>query len=308
MQSPYRHGRLDAGIGPEASLANRILLGPLTLGIEVTVPLLARECGLGNLDPQHRPDGGAVAAIEAAQDWPLPPAGSCLVTIRADADAYGAMAVLGLRAVGLLIKAEQCARIAHIGRADRFDFGAWPGPRPLPHHADDVDELDTDTAGFGALAAGLSDPILSAETGVAATIAWIAHGTIPALWQDRAARARRDLFEALRWGHIRVRSALVGRIAVVEGFAPGALRLGYRLAPVVIAVTEPQGGERLPVQRKMTIAQWCSGHADLTRVAALLNTQEAGWGGSPCIIGSPQGRPSYCTIADALAALRTCGA
>src|SRR4051812_32832723 len=56
------------------------VLGPQTLGIEVTVPALAAACALGNIDPQHTAGGDGRAAIEAALAWPLPDAGSTLVT------------------------------------------------------------------------------------------------------------------------------------------------------------------------------------------------------------------------------------
>ena len=127
MALSYRYGLLDPRPSPMAKQANAVLLGPETLGIEVTVPALAAGCGLGDIDPQHGPGGGAIAAIEAALDWPLPPSHACLVTIRRDADAFGAMAVLGLRAAGHPIDPAMGYRIALIARADCFDNGHWPG-------------------------------------------------------------------------------------------------------------------------------------------------------------------------------------
>src|SRR5665213_1053865 len=134
--------RPSRALGAEA--ANAGLLGPYTLGIEVTEPELAARCGLGVIDPQHGPAPGKGAAIEAALDWPLPPAGARLVTIRPDADAVGAMAVLALRADGAVLGDEARARIALIARWDGFaqgpwrDFAAARGPLPRPAGTEDV--------------------------------------------------------------------------------------------------------------------------------------------------------------------------
>ncbi len=92
----YRFGLLRTDVSAEADAHNAELLGPSTLGIEVTTEPFIARCGLGNLNSQHMPGGGP-AAIEEALLCPLPPDGSTLVTIRPDKDSIGAMAVLHLR-------------------------------------------------------------------------------------------------------------------------------------------------------------------------------------------------------------------
>lgn len=96
-------------------------------------------------------------------------------------------------------------------------------------------------------------------------------------------------------------------VAVVESAHPGAMGLGYCLAPVVIAAMPPvaEGG------RKATIAAWRPRLVDFGVLKARLNeaeliklsgmgldhgtstqgqrVREGGWGGSATIIGSPQG-------------------
>jgi hypothetical protein len=308
MTPSFRHGLLDPRPSSAAERHNALWLGPSTLGIEVTEPRLAAHCGLGNVDPQHRPDGGAVAAIEAGLVWPLPPANARLVTIRPDADAYGAMAVLGLRATGTTMPPPMHARIAQIARADRFDHGAWPGPRAMPSCAEEIDEFGSDVAGFGGLVSGLFVRTLAPEAGVAATREWITAGTLPDGWRERAEAAQASLFTAWRNGEVRLSAPKPGRIAVVEGFVAGALRFGYRLAPVVVAVGEASRSASLEWWRRITVAQWRVGHVDLTHAAALLAAVEPGWGGSPTIIGSPQGTPCRVDIARVIAVLRDCGA
>ena len=303
MTLPYLYGLLDPRPSPAAKQANTMLLGPQTLGIEVTDPNLAAGCGLGNIDPQHRPDGGAVAAIEAAIDWPLPPPQSRLVTIRPDADAFGAMAVLGLRAARFPIDAATRERIDQIARADCFDNGNWPGRRGPPARIGDIDEVGPGEQYLGALIGGLGDRTLSADRAVAMTRGWIVSGVVPDGWDERATQAAEALFLALRDGRVHLHDAMPGRIAIVKGCVPGAMRLGYRLAPVVLAVSESPAP-----WRKITVAQWRTGHVDLVRAARLLSLNEPGWGGAPGIVGSPQGRPCRSTIPDVLAVLLACGA
>ena len=117
------------------------ILGPQTLGIEVTVPVLAAACALGNIDPQHTAGGDGRAAIEAALAWPLPDPGSTLVTVRPDLDSVGAMAVLTMRAAGRPIGDAARARFDEIARADRHDRGPWPGPRPIDSILDEPARL-----------------------------------------------------------------------------------------------------------------------------------------------------------------------
>lgn len=306
--SHYCPGLLDPRPGEAAERANARHLGPTTLGIEVTEPRLAARCGLGNIDPQHRPDGGARAAIEAALDWPLPPAGAQLMTIRPDADAYGTMAVLGLRAAGQPITPAMHARIGQIARADRFDRGPWPGLRALPARPEEVDEVGPGEAGLGALVGGISDRSLAPEAAVAAVRDWIVAGVVPGPWHDQAVAAQAELLAALRDGRLRLSAPDPGRIALAEGFVPGALRLGYRLAPVVVAVGEVPGGTSALPWRRITVGQWRAGHVDLVRALAMLAEAEPGWGGSPTIIGSPQGASCRTSPAQVVAVLRTCGA
>lgn len=94
----YKYGILRTDNCEEAQQYNGTLLGPNTLGIEITRADLAARCGLGNIDPQHglnpHPDS---SAIRSSLTYPLPPKGATLVTIRPDADALGAMAVLTAR-------------------------------------------------------------------------------------------------------------------------------------------------------------------------------------------------------------------
>jgi hypothetical protein len=98
------------------------------------------------------------------------------------------------------------------------------------------------------------------------------------------------------------------RIAAVTSDVVGALRLGYFLAPVVVAVNpgHPFQSADGPPQRgrKYTIAQWTAGYADLDAAVAELNRLEPGWGGSATIKGSPQGAPSRLELAAVVEAVK----
>jgi hypothetical protein len=287
----YRHGLLDPriedGLPPHlraaAEAANAPLLGPRTLGIEVTVPALARRCGLGNIDPQHGGNDGGSAAIDLCLGLPVPPIGTILVTVRPDVDALGSMALLGLRATGATCSAALIARVRAISTADRFACGPWPGPKPLPRSPDDLDRASP-LAGVAELAA---DPALPLSERVAGIAAWLATGAAPPVDLSAERRRARELLDRLAAGLDTIEPVLGGRAALVRAQSGGALRLGYRLAPVVIA-ENPAFGQ--PPHRKLTIAQYAAGHADLHRVAGDLAACEPGWGGSATLVGSPQGR------------------
>ncbi len=97
----YKYGLLRTDDSKEAQNHNSNLLGNKTLGIEVTLPHLAEQCDLGNIDPQHGVIRKRSSAIEEAMVYePLPEVGATLVTIRIDKDSLGAMAVLLLRKHG----------------------------------------------------------------------------------------------------------------------------------------------------------------------------------------------------------------
>lgn len=283
----YRLALLDPRAEPAVQLH---LLGPATLGIEVTVPVLAAACGLGNIDPQHGPGGDGRAAIEAALDWPMPPPGTLLVTIRPDLDSVGAMAVLGMRAAGEPIGPDACVRIDQIARADRHDRGAWPGPRPLA-------SLWTEPTPLAAPALLVADAGLDLSERVAGLRHWLATGQTAPRYCEKAVAGRREMAAALHAGTLRVRSLRGGRIAVVVGGRAEALRLGYCLAPVVVALNPAfrpaAGGEPY---RKFTVAQYRAGHADFAGLRQVLALLEPGWGGSATILGSPQGASSQLSL------------
>lgn len=120
----YEYGLLKLSTSKEVERQNDYWLGPDTLGIEVTSPILALRCGLGNIDPQHK-IGGDSSAIEVAFSHKcMPPKeGSKLVTIRPDKDSIGAMAVLTLKAQGRRGSINELL-VSWIGAMDRHGYKA----------------------------------------------------------------------------------------------------------------------------------------------------------------------------------------
>ena len=300
----YRYAVLFPAGAADAEAHNAPLLGPATHGIEVTETTLAARCGLGNIDPQHDGLGSALAAIEAAAAWPLPRPGATLVTIRPDLDAFGAMAVLTFRAEGRMLIPPMKARIRAAAKVDRFERGPWPGRRPWPASPDELlDDLGGDDAGI--LAAAMQDGRVAVRARVRLALDWLVSGLVPEAYRRASLERAGRLWRAVRDGELLADTTEApGRLAEIVTTADGALAIGYRLAPVVVALNPRFAFPDGTVGPKYTVAQYAPGHADLDAALALILRWEAGWGGTATIKGSPQGRPSRldrATVARAVA-------
>lgn len=287
----WRFARLWPQRHPRAG-ENEAALGGSTLGVEVTEPALAARCGLGNIDPQHGGGNPTQAAIEAALDWPVPPDGTTIVTIRQDADALGAMAVLLMRARGLAIAGITAKRVAQIAHWDKLALGRWTDWRlahpPLFRPARAVD-LGGRPLALQAINAVVRNQAIRFGARVEAVADWLA-GTPPPRHGVAAALAHEArLLADWNAGRIGIETAAGGRLALLRAASgsASALDLAYRLAPVVVAELQ------LPAGRKLTVAQFEPGWLDMPRLLDDLSAREAGWGGSPTIIGSPQGISSF---------------
>ena len=260
----YAYGLLDpracAGTSVDGGGDNARLLGPTTLGIEVTVPELARWCGLGNIDPQHGGGIGvgnpaAAAAIEACLTATPPPAGATLVTVRPDLDAFGAMAVLALRRAGRHPSLAMRARIERAARADRFDHGPWPGPRPLPTTADELAVATSQDPALVAVTGAMFDRERSARERVRLAARWLTSGAEPPGYRERWTDRANVLLDGLASGAVAVETAAEGRIAVMTSRIQGSLRLGYCAAPVVVAHDPGRPEVEPPAPRRIVVAQ-----------------------------------------------------
>jgi len=311
----YNYALLDPRNLPVAVENNaNIFAAGEVYGVEVTVPALAEQCE-GNIDPQHTGGNANLCAIELAVTTKLPEAGSILATVRADLDSIGAMAVMSDRlefnfnseySIQSAIQEgyykgleDFLYRIDKVAEADKFARGGYPGPKPLPTvenpWVDGVSELS-------AIAAAVADFKLPLADRVSIMGKWLAGGEEPAKYREQVEKERLDLVNALELGKIcyDVISDKDGGsdIAIVETSHRAATTVGYSLAPVVIAFNpEFKQGPGEPY-KKYTICQFEDKFVDIKAVREELNALEPGWGGSPTIIGSPQGVSSQLSIED----------
>jgi hypothetical protein len=241
----YKFAQLTPCRLPYASSINEPILRQDCLGVEVTEPELAAKCVLGNIDPQHSESRCDLSAIVAACDWHLPDDGATLVTIRLDADALGAMAVLQLRANGISLSDEAHERISLIDAADRFANGSWSGVRPLPTRLDELDEISPGPQSVGAIIRLAADREISLSGKIHAIADWILTGRVSEDARRNCSAAASALLTALSTGAVRVQDLIPGVLSYVAGSFPGALRLGYRRAPLVLA-GPPSGQSNSP--------------------------------------------------------------
>lgn len=268
---------------PRPQADNSALIGRGNLyGLEVTVPKLAEACDLGNIDPQHLGGDATRTAIEDATIVDLPNPEATLVTVRADADSVGAMAILAGRAEfgeGWLQSPDVQRGITVIAEGDKESSGNWPGRRSItePH------EMVTPFTVVNSVA---SDFKLTLAERVSLVQDWLDIGLFDGQY-ERQLQLLDEATTALSGLAVTVRS---NGLAVVEGSHRLAMQLGYSEAPRIVA-TNPEfrfaGGEP---HIKHTVARWNTNTPmDWNGAKAMLNDAENGWGGSSSIMGSPQG-------------------
>lgn len=303
IMSNYKFAALDPRPEdkvPSAKQANeRIFDGNEVLGIEVTNPKLAARCSLGNIDPQHSEGRHDRTAIEEAVECALPPENSILATVRPDPDSVGAMAILSLRADQTADKTELSedirSRIAKIAESDKFAHGDWPGKTDLPSRENPWPE-GASAKSLGPIGAAVSDFKVPLEQRVATMKKWLESGIDPIEYDERIKAIRQNRINALENGEIKIEVVADGHIAVVKSAHEAGTSLGYSQAPVVIALNPSfqfQGGTP---HAKFTVCQFKAGYVDLNAVKEELSVLEPGWGGSPTILGSPQGTASQLSV------------
>ncbi len=290
------------------------------IGIEVTISALAKRCELGNIDPQHSDGDSNLSAIEAAleidsfwMDYDAPRDRPVIVmaTVRPDLDSIGAMAVLEIRIRSWTPEPEPyglpeyyefdgktARRIRSVANLDKFNRGGWPGKRNLPtvENLWPEEEPPIEASELAAVAACVSDFREPIKDRVEAMEEWLLRGEIPDGYREKVMTERVELVRALEDGDIKIIEGADSHIVVVETTHRAATVIGYMVAPVVVALNPEfrfQGGD---AHSKLTVCQFEADYVDLKAVALELSEFEDGWGGSPTIIGSPQGIASVLTI------------
>lgn len=289
----YLYVQLDPRPTDEAKIKNsEVFSNAKVLGVEVTVPALAKQCSLGNIDPQHTDGNTGLAAIEVAMECDLPEAGSTLATIRCDLDSVGAMAVLELRSQ----REQVLSRIDLVAESDKFANGDWKKSE-LPTAENRWPDVNAQK--LAAMSALVADFKLPLSQRVEAMKQWMLTGEESCEYRTQVEAERDALIQALADGSIKYSQN--NGLAVVESSHRAAMMVGYSLAPVVVALNPEFGFGASPKVKKFTVAQYKAGYVDLQSVFAELSELESGWGGSPTIGGSPQGVSSQLTIKQVVA-------
>lgn len=259
----------------------------------------------------------------------IPPKGSTLATLRADLDSVGTMAVLSILARGESLESAK-ERIALVAASDKFARGGYAGPKSLPTVENPWPEESASAESsrqLAAIAAAVMDFKVSLADRVATMEKWLLTGEEPKQYRDSVEKERQDMVKALSTGQIKIKAASARRtmgrilglssvstlmpeafnthvevlkkafdIAMIESTHRAATMVGYAIAPVVIALNPSFKFGAGEPHIKFTICQFTGGFVDLKAVTAELNELESGWGGSPTIIGSPQGVSSKLTL------------
>ena len=268
--------------------------GYTIVGVEVTVPALAGLCHV-NIDPQHGSEGDpsmSAIALIARHGIDLIPRSQkvAFATVRPDLDAFGGIALLWweLQAPYSVQQHSSNAmrsRIQAIHLSDTFARGEWQ-PR----------ELGTGEDSFlAAIARCVSDFKVPMRSRIEAVQRWLETGEEPSGYRQAYEREQGEILAAIASGETSVEASgdygypAQGRVCVVQSRLRAATSVGYTQAPIVMAVNPAFSMGGAPPTRKFTICQYRAGYVDLPAVRDELASLEAGWGGSPTIIGSPQG-------------------
>lgn len=287
-QSHYSYSLIDPRPTNEAFINNeKIFQNPNgVLGVEVTIPEYASRCNLGNVDPQHTEGNVDLAAIEIIKEIEVPKSGCSVVTVRADLDSIGSMALLEHKYNGGVLSEEIIERINKIADADKFSRGPWPGEKDFLK-SDYLELGDLDAAG-----AMVMDFKISLTDRVRMMKEYLVLGKCSDYYLERVRADKQNVVSAIENGEIVSEVVSNGNIVYVESGHRAATMVGYSKAPIVIAFNPIfKQGSNEPY-KKYTICQYDNSWVDLESVKNELNNIENGWGGSPNIIGSPQGRDS----------------
>ena len=177
------------------------------------------------------------------------------------------------------------SRIQAIHLSDTFARGEWQ-PRELGTGEDSY---------LAAIARCVSDFKVPMRSRIEAVQRWLETGEEPAGYRAAYERESGEILSVIASGETSVDlSERYGypadwKVVVVKSRHRAATSVGYTQAPIVVALNPAFSMGGAPPTRKFTICQYRAGYVDLSAVMQGLASLEAGWGGSPTIIGSPQG-------------------
>ena len=278
--------------------------GYTIVGVEVTVPALAGLCHV-NIDPQHGSEGdpsmSAIALIARHGIDLIPRAQKvAFATVRPDLDAFGGIALLWWElqapySVQQHSSAAMRSRIEAIHLSDTFSRGEWQ-PRELGTGEDSyLAAIARCVSMYDASELSALEISAMMRSRIEAVQRWLETGEEPSGYRQAYERESGEILSAIASGETSVDlSERYGypaekQVVVVQSRLRAATSVGYTQAPIVVALNPAFSMGGAPPTRKFTICQYRAGYVDLPAVMQELASLEAGWGGSPTIIGSPQG-------------------
>jgi len=271
------------------------------LGIELTDSDFASLAHL-NIDPQHMWNS-KITAIEYSFNKQenilgiLKPFDKvAMITVKSDVDSIGSMAILTmLLNKELVLEGDLILRLKAIAKSDRHGRKNWKTRRE-----DFFNFKGHNTFG---LPIGLmymcSDLRLDIQKKVMKMLSYLKTGTFEGIgkYTKIALRSLNDQMKSVKMDVI-----VPNKLIVVESNRRGAIAIGYKMCPVVIAANDRfKFGlkKNFIIGKKMTIAQYTDGKfIDIGAVQKDLAEMEHGWAGSNSIIGSPLDRPTKLKMKD----------
>lgn len=270
------------------------------IGIEITDPDLAIHCSL-NIDPQH--DNNIVnniTSLEYLYNSRSIISDICkifekiaFITIKPDLDSIATICLIELLLIdefkldnNLVLKLKSLANSDRHGRLnykkkqeDYFNFGKRFNIYGIP-----VSLINM-----------ISDFKLELDKKIDYMKQYLFTSTFDVIEKYTSLNKKKD-----KKNKFNLTTIIPSKLVFVKSYNRGAISHGYKKAPVVIAKNNSFNfgfGDEKKVGKKITIAQFeADKYIDLNKLKDDLNKLESGWGGSNCIIGSPQTNP--CKLSD----------
>ena len=261
--------------------------GKKIVGLEMTVADLSDICDK-NIDPQHT-DGKAdeccaKTVAENAKKLLAEFKGQdvVFVTNRVDVDSIAAYVTADRYLQGK--PTEYNGNLAKINEHDAHLGAKWEGPKPIEQAFNPNNKV-------AALASSVKVFMVTPKN-IEDVKTFIDTGKVDETVMNNYRTVQTGIIDRVKSGEIK--AEVVGGVAYVETTLPCATNVGYSMAPVVVATNPAMRNPDGTTYRKVSICQHEAEYADLGAVKNELSAREAGWGGSPTFVGSPQGQD--CTI------------
>jgi len=276
----------------------------LIVGIELTDIELSRYCHM-SIDPQHNSSSNSITSIEMVYKYRdrLSKMAEIfskvsLITIKPDLDSIGAMvlATLSINHQTLQITGDILLRLIAIANSDRHgSTSKWNKHKRINYFNEPL---------FSKF--GIPIGILSAigshdDIGIKLQYMtdYILTGTFEKFDKYTAIMLKKNEVSSKSTN---VQIIIENKLVFVESNYRGAIGLGYRYAPVVLAKNPSyRFGQNGMKGVKYTIAQFNTSRVDIEKILNRILVLEKGWGGDiSSIIGSSQREPSKLTTEQVL--------